>query len=147
VSALTQRWHSGLTLALALVASVSIALLVFCECRPRPPDLSSWDEARLARELEGMGYQVHVEPVDRATATGTPIHAGVYFAREAAPDWEEIVSRPRGSAASWHGVGVARRGARGVPGTDPAALEAGRFVIYGDGEDLDRIAGHLGLPR
>jgi hypothetical protein len=92
--------------------------------RRSAPDLAGWDEPRLTRELEALGYHVHVEPKDREGAplpTGHPraILAGVYASRGEPADWDEVASRPRGDPSAWRGCVVAARG--GDPAPAPGA--------------------------
>jgi hypothetical protein len=132
----------------ALAALAACLAATTWQCRPRPPELSGLDESGLSWRLEALGYRAHEELADRVGAGGKPVYRGLYFARrDVAGPWEEVVSRPRGGAASWHGVLVARRRVAGVHVDDPDALEVGAFALYGDPADLERIARALGLPR
>jgi hypothetical protein len=118
--------------------------------RPHPPaDLASWDEARLARELEGLGYHVHEEPRDREGGPGPKgfpraVYAGLYVAKEEPADWEEVASRPRGDASRWAGCAVATRGRYAVPGRGDY-LTAGPWLFYGDPALLNEVGRSSGL--
>jgi hypothetical protein len=116
------------------------------------PDLAGWDEARLTRELEALGYHVHAEPRDRALGWGPDGRfrtalAGVYAAREEPADWGEVAARTRADARAWRGCMVAVPGRRGISPGDPEYLAAGPWLLVGDPKELDRIAGRLGLAR
>jgi hypothetical protein len=140
-------------LAALSLAPLSLAAVVVTAAfwlRPRPPDPSGWDEAQLAAELEGLGYHVHAEPLDRAGAplpNGVPrlVQAGLYVSRDEPADWEEVASRPRAEARGWRGCAVAWQG--GTGGRPPDYLVAPPWVFFGDPAELDRIAGALGVPR
>jgi hypothetical protein len=145
----SQRYRRLIALAALSLAAVAVTAGVLL-CRPRPPaDLGSWDEARLAAELRAMGYHVHVEPKDREGAPGPNGHpravlAGVYACRDEPASWDEVASRPRGVASRWPGCAVAVRGKYAVPGRSDY-LTAGPWLLYGDPEELDRIAWALGF--
>jgi hypothetical protein len=114
------------------------------------PDLSNWDEPRLARELEGLGYHVHLEPKDRPPVRGDDGRwrgtlAGLYACRDEPADWGEVANRPR--TGRWFGCIVAVRGSHNSPPADPEYLALGPWQLYGDPAELDRIAGALGVPR
>jgi hypothetical protein len=133
-----------------LAAPAALALALALQCR-RPADPSGWDEARLVREMAGLGYELHAEPADRLVGpAGAPrlLPAGLYFARPAAlggRDWQEVASTP--FARGWRGLVVAKpRGPYGPTGT-PDQLAAGPWLLMGDPAELDRIAGRLGLRR
>ena len=137
--------------ALALAALCLLAAAFAWQCHRQAPDLSAWDEPRLARELEGLGYHAHVEPRDREGAllpTGHPraVLAGVYACREEPADWDEVMSRPRGDPRAWRGCVLATRGGYPAP-EDRDCLAAGVWVLQGDPAELDRVARALGLPR
>ena len=76
------------------------------------------------------------------------LSAGLYFARPQAlggRDWQEVASTP--FARGWHGLVVAKPGAPfGTTGA-PDQLVAGPWLLMGDPDELDRIAGRLGLAR
>jgi hypothetical protein len=67
---------------------------------------SGWDEARLADEMAGLGYELHAEPADRLV--GPPgsqrlLSAGLYFARPEVldgRDWQEVASTPFAGAGT-----------------------------------------------
>jgi hypothetical protein len=138
---------------LAVVGCCGLVLVVaalFQWHRQGPqPDLAGWDEARLARELEALGYHVHVEPCDRVSPDGRRALAGMYFWRDdAATTWEEAAAQMAGQAGRWRGLVVARpspRSLRVFP--SPEALQAGNWVLLGDPAELDRIARAIGVPR
>jgi hypothetical protein len=84
------------------------------------PDLPAWDEGRLARELEGLGYHTHYEPADRRTPGGRLVLAGLYAWRDgAATTWEEAASQMAGQARNWRGLVVARPTAPGLAAAEP----------------------------
>jgi hypothetical protein len=147
----SRRLHLARVLLAALTLSLPAATVTVVECRRRTADLSSWDETRLARELQALGYRVHVEPKDREGAllpTGRPraVHAGLYGCREEPADWEEVASRRRGDPRAWRGCVLAIRGGHPAP-EDRDYLAAPPWVFQGDPAELDRVARVLGLPR
>lgn len=126
------------------LAAVSALALVLASHfrRPAPPD-ASWDCPRLAREMCRLGYEVHDEPRDRYL--GRPeearlVSAGLYFCRPGA-DWEAEASRTLG--ARWKGVVVAKPRGGFSPGDD--ALAVGPWLLFGDPDELARVADGLGL--
>jgi hypothetical protein len=138
--------------ARVLLAALAVALLAAAsawQCRPHPPDLSSWDGPRLARELEALGYQTHTEPADRAYRDAAGRYrwalAGVYACRREPADWDEVAGRCRADARGWRGGLVAVRGSRGVPSGDPTYLALGTWTLFGDPAELDRVAAELGV--
>jgi hypothetical protein len=157
-------------------AKRSLALLVACACLVgltawaslracrRPRVESSWDYDRLAAELAPLEYgHYRVERDFLAAGEGIVlpdghrmhrrvVYAGLYFAHRDDPrPWEEIAARPRGDARRlWKGLVVAqRRPVAGwhAPPHDEEYLEAGPFSLYGDPDELDRIAHSLDIPR
>jgi hypothetical protein len=131
----------GLVLVLA-------ALIQWHRQSPRP-DLAGGDEARLAHELEALGYHVHVEPSDRVTPDGRLALAGMYFWRDdAATTWEEGAAQMAGQAVRWRGLIVARPSPKGFGALpSPEALQVGDWVLLGDPAELDRICRELGHAR
>jgi hypothetical protein len=136
-------------LAALSLAACTLTVTAATLCRRSPPDLAGWDEARLSRELEALGYHVHVEPKDREGGplpTGHPraVLAGVYACRGAPADWDEVASRQRGDPRAWRGYVLATRGGHPDP-QDRGYLAAGPCVFLGDPAELDRVARGLGL--
>lgn len=154
----------------------SLAVLVACACvlglaawaslrEGRQPRVElSWDYDRLAAELDLLGYRHHrVERDFLAAGEGAVLpdghrlhlrvlYAGLYFAHANDPrPWDEIAARPRGDPRRlWKGLVVAQRrpvDAWHAPAGDAENLEAGPFVLYGDPDELDRIARCLDIPR
>jgi hypothetical protein len=118
---------------LAVPGTLSLVLAIQCR---RAADPAGWDEARLADEMAGLGYELHAEPADRlAGPPGAPrlISAGLYFARPEAlggRDWQEVASTP--FARGWHGLDVAKpRGPYSAIGA-PDQLAAGPWLLMGD---------------
>jgi hypothetical protein len=142
-------------LARAPLAAVALGLAAaaLAWCCHRSPDLSGWDESRLAAELGRLGCHTHPEPRDRdgpPLPSGVPrgVLAGVYVARDEPADWDEVASRPRCCRGLWRGSAAVWRWHIGEPlGKDPEYLRARPWVFYGDPEVLDDIASRLGVPR
>jgi hypothetical protein len=140
---------AALSLAACALTVTATAVLVG---RPRPPDPSGWDEARLAAELQALGYHTHLESADRDLGLGPDgrhhyVLAGLYLCHHEPPDWEWCASRGRQHPCGWRGCAVVVRGGRGAPPGDPGCLAAGPWLFLGDPAELDRIAGALGVPR
>jgi hypothetical protein len=152
MSALTRRRRPAVTLTVALALTAAVLAGTFAwQCLRQQPDLSALDEARLAAELERLGYHVHAEPADREgplLPSGHPraILGGVYGSRQEPADWEQVASRQRGDPREWRGCVFATAGGHPAP-EDRSYLAAGPWVLSGDSDELDRIAGALGLPR
>jgi hypothetical protein len=133
-------------LLLAALALSLLAAAVWQSRRP-PADLARWDEARLARELEALGFKTaHVD--DGVTPGGRFTLAGRYFARPADPrPWAEIANlrRDHFDDPGWEGTLVALPRTQAVPLED--TLQVGPFTLYGDPAELGRVAAGLGVPR
>jgi hypothetical protein len=142
--------------ALALAALAMLASAFAWQCRQKPPDLSPWDEARLAEELEALGYHVRREACDREGSPGPAGHphavqAGLYACRQEPADWDAVCSTPRTYAKEWKGRVVAVR-LRGpwlpaAPGDVQDHLVAGPWLFFGDEAELGRISRALGVSR
>jgi hypothetical protein len=147
-------WTRARRLALVGCCGLVLVLAALFQWHRRDAraDPSSWDEARLARELESLGYRTRYEPADREIAgpRGPRLaQAGLYLARAEPADWDEVASRPRGDVRPWRGQAVAtRRRSPYESGGDPREfLNVGPWVLYGDPAELDRISSELGLSR
>jgi hypothetical protein len=150
MSALTRRRRPAATLTAALALTVAVLACAFAwQSGRQRPDLSGLDEARLTRELEGLGYPVHAEPADRALPSGRVAWAGLYAARpEVADSWDDITSRSHATASAWRGVVLAKRqGTAWEPGIPGESVAVGPWILSGYPDELDRVAQALGLPR
>jgi hypothetical protein len=81
---MNKRRRVLLALGCTVVVAVVVVVLTYRQSSS-PPDLATWDEGRLVRELEGLGYHFHAEPADRASRSPDGrfrlVHTGVYFCR------------------------------------------------------------------
>jgi hypothetical protein len=149
------RWdelpHDAQLPLVALALTALATPVTLWQFHSRPPGRAAWDEARLAAELEALGYHCHLEPADREGAllpSGHPraVLAGVYACREEPADWEQVASRQRGDPKAWQGCVFATTGGHLAP-EDRNYLAAGPWILSGDPDELARIARALGLPR
>jgi hypothetical protein len=148
MSALTQRRRPAVprTVALALTAAVLAGACAW-QCGRQRPDLAGWDETRLVREMEALGFKTaRVE--DGMTPDGRFSLAGRYFARPADPrPWAGIANlrRDHFDSPGWRGTLVAVPRTQATPLED--VLQVGPLTLYGDPGELDRVSKALGVPR